>query len=105
MKVRRIKQVVISMALAILLALSILPSLPVAENSTFATAGMFCGKLGTNMDSRLSINTDKLTAPNVTARKWTVQELFDSSIAFTTYNGEGKDTFWLADTEDRRCKE
>ena len=101
MKVRRIKQVVISMALAILLALSILPSLPVAKNSTFATAGMFCGKLGTNMDSRLSINTDKLTAPNVTARKWTVQELFDSSIAFTTYNGEGKDTFWLADTEWR----
>ena len=101
MKVRRIKQVVISMALAILLALSILPSLPVAKNSTFATAGMFCSKLGTNMDSRLSINTDKLTAPNVTARKWTVQELFDSSIAFTTYNGEGKDTFWLADTEWR----
>lgn len=104
MKMRRIKQTIISIALAFFIALTILPALPVAKDSTFANAGIWCSKIGTNMSGRHAVNVNSVTAPSVSARKWTVQELFNNSIAFTTYNGEGKGDFWFADTNWRTEK-
>lgn len=96
---RRIKQFIL--AFFMMIAIGIAAS-PFIGESLFASAGFdFCGDLGAGMNTKWSVDTAGLTAGDASNRKWTVQELFDGSMKFTVYNGEGDGTWYFANTSER----
>lgn len=66
-------------------------------------AGIFCNSIGSFMQQE-SVDTNNVVNPDSENRKWTVQEVFENSVKFTTYHGEGEET-WLQDAKVDRGRD
>lgn len=65
-----------------------------------ASFGM-CNAIGAGMKNKAKVDVSSVVDPSAPSRKWTVQELFSGSLNFTTYYGEGEETWYASDTGDR----
>lgn len=85
----------------LLLLLTMIPSI----ESIYSTpqAGWFCSSMGSNMDrNSISKTTSKgLLKADEPNRKWTVEEIFNKSVMFTSYYGEGEGDWIFANKVDR----
>ena len=96
------KQTIYSLCLAFALLFTLIPV--VSNYSLFSSASLgFCNAIGAGMDSKSSVDTNDVIAPNATNRKWTVEELFSHSVNFTYYTGEGQgnDAWFFSNNTDR----
>lgn len=100
---RRIKQLIISFFIVISVAIAAIPLYSDSSVISNASFGL-CKEIGSGMSGKNQVNTDVSADATGTGRKWTVQELFGNSLKFTSYNGEGKEGWLLADTKDRGKK-
>lgn len=75
-----------------------------ATTGSFGTAeaGSACQKVGWGLGQQ-SVGGAFQGAANKesSSRKWTAEELFRNSVGFSSYYGEGKSTWFYADTSDR----
>lgn len=84
----------------LLIMLSLIPSINMFYN---ADAGWLCSSMGSNMKQNSFPRSTykgmiKADEPN---RKWTVEEIFKKSLAFTSYYGEGESDWLFANKVDR----
>ena len=63
-----------------------------------ADANIFCGSMGSNMDSNRANNYGLLANSDSKNRKWTAFELFGKSTGFTSYYGEGEKSLFVKET-------
>lgn len=100
---RKLNKYLLSIVIGFSFLVAFLPLLSPKYPSFSSASFGNCANIGAGMDSKSSVKTDIL-APDATNRKWTVQELFSNSMRFTSYNGEGEGSWFLADVGTDRGK-
>lgn len=97
---KRYKQLILSFLVVASLVVMAIPFVSPKSSAISQASFNFCDSLGAGMSgARENVNISDVAAKKAGNRKWTVQELFSNSIGFTSYNGEGDETWYFAKSE------
>lgn len=97
---KRIQQIIIATFMMFALFVAAVPSF--SDNSVLSEASFgFCDAIGSGMKGKSKVDASSVIDPSAPSRKWTIQELFGGSLNFTTYYGEGEESWFAKGTGDR----